>query len=106
MMQRIRQGDEVVVITGKDKGRRGSVTRVFDDGRLIVENVNIAKKHQRANPNAGVPGGIIEKEMPLDVSNVMLFNPATGKGDRIGFKRLEDGRKVRYFKSNGEVLDS
>lgn len=105
-MQRIRQGDEVVVITGKDKGRRGNVTRVFDDGRLVVENVNMAKKHQRANPNAGVPGGIIDKEMPLDVSNVMLFNPATGKGDRIGFKRLEDGRKVRYFKSNGEVLDS
>lgn len=105
-MNRIRQGDEVVVITGKDKGRRGNVTRVYDDGRVVVENVNIAKKHQRGNPNAGVPGGIIEKEMPLDVSNVMLFNPATGKGDRVGFKRLENGRKVRYFKSNGEVLDT
>lgn len=105
-MHRIRQGDEVVVITGKDKGRRGSITRVYTDGRVVVENVNIAKKHQRANPNAGVPGGIIEKEMPLDVSNVMLFNPATGKGDRVGFKRLENGQKVRYFKSNGEVIDS
>ncbi len=105
-MNRIRQGDEVIVITGKDKGRRGSVTRVYGDGRVLVENVNVAKKHQRGNPNAGVPGGIIEKEMPLDVSNVMLYNPATGKGDRVGFKRLEDGRKVRYFKSNGEVLDS
>lgn len=105
-MHRIRQGDEVVVITGKDKGRRGSVTRVYDDGRVLVENVNIAKKHQRGNPNAGVPGGIIEKEMPLDISNVMLFNPGSGQGDRVGFKRLEDGRKVRYFKSNGEVVDS
>ncbi len=105
-MNRIRQGDEVIVITGKDKGRRGSVTRVYGDGRVLVENVNVAKKHQRGNPNAGVPGGIIEKEMPLDVSNVMLYNPATGKGDRVGFKRLENGRKVRYFKSNGEVLDS
>ena len=105
-MHRIRQGDEVIVTTGKDKGRRGSVTRVYEDGRLLVENVNIAKKHQCANPNAGVPGGIIEKEMPLDISNVMLFNPGTGKGDRVGFKRLEDGRKVRYFKSNGEVLDT
>ncbi len=105
-MHRIRQGDEVVVITGRDKGRRGSVTRVYDDGRVLVENVNVAKKHQRGNPQAGQPGGIIEKEMPLDVSNIMVFNPTTGKGDRIGFKRLEDGRKVRYFKSNGEVLDS
>lgn len=105
-MHRIRQGDEVIVIAGKDKGRRGSVTRVFDDGRVVVENVNIVKKHQRANPNAGVPGGIIEKEAPIDISNVMLFNEAAGRGDRVGFKRLEDGRKVRYFKSNGEVLDS
>ncbi len=106
MMHRIRQGDEVVVISGKDKGRRGNVTRVFDDGRVVVENVNIVKKHQRANPNAGVPGGIIEKEAPIDISNVMLFNEAAGRGDRVGFKRLENGQKVRYFKSNGEVLDS
>ncbi len=104
-MNRIRKGDEVVVIAGKDKGRRGAVVRVFDDGRVIVENVNVAKKHQRGNPQGGVPGGIIEKEMPLDESNVMLFNPATQKGDRIGIRTLEDGRKVRYFKSNNEVLD-
>lgn len=105
-MNRIKQGDEVIVIAGKDKGRRGSVVRVYDDGRVLVENVNIARKHQKPNPNAGVPGGIIEKEMPLDASNVMLFNPATEKGDRVGFRVLENGQKVRYFKSNNEVLDS
>jgi large subunit ribosomal protein L24 len=105
-MARIRKGDEVIVITGKDKGRRGTVIRVYDDGRLLVENVNVVKKHQRGNPQAGQPGGIINREMPVDVSNVMIFNPVTDKGDRIGFRRLEDGRKVRYFKSNNEVLDS
>jgi large subunit ribosomal protein L24 len=107
-MRRIRKGDEVVVISGKDKGRRGAVLRIYDDGRVLVENVNIAKRHQKGNPAAQppVPGGIIEKEMPIDVSNVMVFNPATSKGDRIGFKRLEDGRKVRFFKSNNEVLDT
>lgn len=105
-MQRIRQGDEVIVIAGKDKGRRGAVTRVQPDGRFIVENLNLVKRHQRPNPNAGVPGGIIEKEGPIDPSNVMLFNPATNKGDRVGIKTLGDGRKVRYFKSNGEVVDS
>jgi large subunit ribosomal protein L24 len=105
-MRRIKQGDEVVVITGKDKGRRGSVLRVYDDGRVLVENVNIVKKHQRPNPTAQVPGGIIEKEAPLDASNVMAFNPVTQKGDRIGIRVLEDGRKVRYFKSNDEVLDT
>jgi len=94
-----------VVIAGKDKGRRGSVLRVYDDGRVLVENVNVAKKHQRGNPQAGQAGGIIEKEMPVDESNVMVFNPVTQKGDRVGFKLLEDGRKVRYFKSNNEVLD-
>ena len=104
-MQRIRKGDEVVVIAGKDKGRRGTVVRVYDDGRVLVENVNVAKKHQRGNPQAGVAGGIIEKEMPVDESNVMVFNPVTQKGDRVGFRVLEDGRKVRYFKSNNEVLD-
>jgi len=106
MAARIRKGDEVVVIAGRDKGRRGSVLRVYGDGRLLVENVNVAKKHQRANPNAGQPGGIISKEMPIDISNVMVFNPQSEKGDRIGFRKLEDGRKVRYFKSNNEVLDS
>lgn len=105
-MNKIRKGDEVIVITGKDKGRRGSVAKLYDDGRVLVENINVAKKHQKPNPNAGVPGGIIEKEMPVDVSNVMLFNPATDKGDRVGIKALADGRKVRFFKSNGEVVDS
>jgi large subunit ribosomal protein L24 len=105
-MNRIRKGDEVIVIAGKDKGRRGTVARVYDDGRIVVENVNITKKHQRPNPSAQVPGGIIEKEAPLDPSNLMLFNAATGKGDRVGFRVLEDGRKVRFFKSNDEVLDT
>jgi len=104
-MQRLRKGDEVIVITGKDKGRRGTVLNVMENDRILVESVNVVKKHQKPNPNAGVPGGIIEKEMPLDVSNVMLFNPQTGKGDRVGFKTLEDGRKVRVFKSNKEVVD-
>jgi large subunit ribosomal protein L24 len=105
-MRRIRKGDEVIVIAGKDKDRRGAVLRVYDDGRVLVENVNIAKKHQKGNPNAQQAGGIIEKEMPLDISNVMPFNPVTEKGDRIGFKTLEDGRKVRFFRSNNEVLDT
>jgi large subunit ribosomal protein L24 len=104
-MKRIRQGDEVIVVTGKDKGRRGNVTRVLPDGKVIVENLNVAKKHQRPNPQAGQPGGIVEMERPLDPSNVMIFNATTGKGDRVGYRKLEDGRKVRYFKSNGEVLD-
>jgi large subunit ribosomal protein L24 len=104
-MRRIKQGDEVVVITGKDKGRRGNVIRVYDDERVLVEGVNIARKHQKPNPNAGVPGGIIEKEMPLDISNVMVYNSSAGKGDRVGIRSLADGRRVRYFKSNNEVLD-
>lgn len=104
-MQRIRKGDEIVVIAGKDKGRQGTVERVLDDGKVLVEGINIVKKHQRANPNMGVAGGIVDKEMPLHASNVMLFNSETGKGDRVGFKMLDDGRKVRFFKSNNEVLD-
>ena len=105
-MNRIRKGDEVIVIAGKDKGRRGTVLRVYRDGRVLVENVNVARKHQRPNPAAGKPGGIVEQEMPIHASNVMLFNPATQKGDRVGFRFLADGRKVRYFKSNNEVVDS
>ena len=106
-MQKIKKGDDVIVITGKDKGKRGSVVRVVGEvDRVVVENVNIAKKHQKPNPAANVPGGIIEKEMPLDISNVAIFNPVTGKADRVGIKALEDGRKVRYFKSNGEVIDA
>jgi large subunit ribosomal protein L24 len=104
-IKNIRKGDQVIVITGKDKGRQGTVIRVYEDERVLVENVNVAKKHQKPNPNAGVQGGIIEKEMPLHVSNVMLFNPVTKKGDRVGVRTLEDGRKVRYFKSNDEVVD-
>ena len=105
-MKRIRQGDDVIVVGGKDKGRRGTVLKVYSDARVLVENVNMSKKHQRPNPNAGVAGGIVEKEMPVDVSNVMIFNPTTSKGDRVGIRTLENGSKVRYFKSNGEVLDS
>jgi len=105
-MQRIKKGDEIIVITGKDKGRRGTVLRIMPYERVVVEGINIAKKHQRPDPNSGVAGGIVEKEMPIHASNVMLYNPATKKGDRVGFRSLEDGRKVRYFKSNGEVLDA
>ena len=105
-MNKIRKGDEVIVTTGKDRGRRGTVIRMYADGRVLVEGVNIARKHQKPNPNAGVPGGIIDKEMPVDISNVMLYNPVTDKGDRVGFKFLEDGKKVRYFKSNNEVVDT
>lgn len=104
-MMKIKKGDEVIVIAGKDKGKRGTVVRVTPDERVVVENVNIAKKHQKPNPMAGTPGGIVEKEMPFHISNIAMYNPATGKADRVGFKVLDDGRKVRYFKSNGEVVD-
>ncbi len=105
-MLKIKNGDEVVVTTGKDKGRRGNVLRVMNDGRLIVEGVNMAKRHTKPNPNVGQPGGIIDKEMPIEASNVMLWNADAGKGDRVGFKFLDDGRKVRVFRSNGEVVDA
>ncbi|WP_333840062.1 50S ribosomal protein L24 [Pelomicrobium sp.] len=104
-MRKIRKGDEVIVIAGKDKGRRGTVLRVVDEERVVVEGVNRVKKHQRPNPMKGTTGGIIEKEMPIHVSNVAIFNPHTQKPDRVGFRILEDKRKVRYFKSNGEVID-
>jgi large subunit ribosomal protein L24 len=104
-MNKIRKGDEVIVTSGKDKGRRGTVLKVTEDDRVLVENVNMVKKHQRPNPNANVAGGIVEKEMSLHISNVMLFNPITKKGDRVGLRKLEDGRKVRFFKSNNEVVD-
>jgi large subunit ribosomal protein L24 len=104
-MNRIKKGDDVIVIAGKDKGKQGSVLRVMPDGRLVVSDVNMVKRHTKPNPNKGVPGGIVEKEMPVDVSNVMLLNPQTRKGDRVGFRILEDGRKVRYFKSTNEVVD-
>ncbi|MGB2681332.1 MAG: 50S ribosomal protein L24 [Candidatus Competibacter sp.] len=104
-MRRIRRDDEVIVIAGKDKGRRGKVMRVVDEERLIVAGVNMIKRHTRPNPARNVAGGIVEREAAVHVSNVMLFNPVTQKGDRIGFRVLEDGRKVRYFKSNNEVVD-
>ena len=103
---KIKKGDDVIVIAGKDKGRRGEVLKVMDDDdRVVVADINMVKKHQKPNPNLGVSGGIVEKEMPIEVSNVALYNPVTKKADRIGYKRLEDGTKVRYFKSNGEVVD-
>lgn len=105
-MKKIRKGDEVVVISGKDSGRRGKISQVLGNGKVLVQGINIAKKHQKGNPNAGVAGGIIDKELPIDVSNVMVVNPATGKGDRVGIKALEDGKKVRYFKSNNENVDA
>ncbi len=104
-MKKIRKNDDVVVISGKDKGRRGQVSQVLSNGRVLVQGVNIAKKHQKGNPNGGVTGGIVDKELPLDISNVMVVNPATGKGDRIGIRALEDGTKVRFFKSNDEQVD-
>lgn len=103
-MNKIVKNDQVVVIAGKDKGRRGSVTQVLKNGKVLVQGINIAKKHQKGNPQAGIPGGIVEKEMPVDSSNVMLINPQTDKGDRVGFKVLKDGKKVRIFKSNGEAV--
>ena len=105
-MEKIRKGDQVVVTTGKDKGKRGTVLRVLDTGKVVVEGVNRVKRHTRPNPIKGQTGGIVDKEMPIQASNVALFNPATGKGDRIGIRVLDDGRKVRYFKSNGEVADA
>ncbi len=105
-MRKIKKGDDVVVLTGKDKGRRGTVLRVQPDLKLLVEGVNKVKKHAKPNPMQNAPGGIIEKEMPIQSSNVALFNPVTQKADRVGIKVLEDGRKVRFFKSNGEVVDA
>ena len=105
-MQKIRQGDEVIVRTGKDKGKRGKVTKILKDNKVLVEGINRVKKHQKGNPNAGVAGGIVDKDMPIDISNVGLYNPETQKADRIGFRFLEDGKKVRYFKSTNENVDA
>ena len=104
-MQKIRKGDNVVVLSGRDKGRKGAVVLVLPDGRVVVESVNMVKKHTKPNPQAGKPGGIVEKEMPLPASKVAIWNPGAKKADRIGFKVLADGKKVRFFKSNGEMLD-
>jgi large subunit ribosomal protein L24 len=105
-MNKIRKGDQVVVTTGKDKGKRGTVLRVLVTGKAVVEGVNRVKRHTRPNPMKGQTGGIVDKEMPIQISNIALLNPATGKGDRVGFRLLDDGRKVRFFKSNGEVVDA
>ncbi|HEY0938771.1 MAG TPA: 50S ribosomal protein L24 [Steroidobacter sp.] len=104
-MKKIRKGDEVVVIAGRDKGRRGTVTKVLED-RVVVEGVNMVKRHTKPNPQRNVQGGIIEKETSIDLSNVMLWNPMTKKGDRVGIRTLADGKKVRFFKSNKETVDA
>ncbi len=104
-MQKIKKGDDVIVLAGKDKGKRGTITRIVGADRVVVENVNMVKRHTKANPQAGIAGGIVEKEASIHISNVAIFNPATKKGDRVGIKTLEDGKKVRFFKSNDEVVD-
>ena len=104
-MSKIRKGDDVVVLSGRDKGKRGTVLQIIEHSRVLVDNVNVIKKHVKPNPNRGENGGIIEKEAPIQLSNVALFNPNTNKADRVGYRVLEDGRKVRVFKSDGEVAD-
>ena len=106
MANKIRKGDQVVVLTGKDKGRRGAVLEVLADGRVLVEGVNLAKKHTKPNPQANKQGGIVEKSLPLNISKIAIWNPAEKTADRIGFKTLTDGKKVRFFKSNGEMIDA
>jgi len=105
-MSKIHKGDQIIVNTGKDKGKRGIVSRVLDTDQVLVEGINVAKKHAKPNPMKGITGGIISKEMPIHISNVALFNTATQKADRVGYKTLKDGRKVRVFKSNGEAVDA
>jgi large subunit ribosomal protein L24 len=104
-MRKIRKGDQVVVLAGRDRGKRGSVLRVLENDRVLVEGVNVVKRHTRPNPNRGVTGGIIDKEAPIHVSNVALYNAGTGKGERVGIRTLENGTKVRFFKKSGEVAD-
>ena len=104
-MAKIRKGDDVIVRTGKDKGKSGRVTKILKDNKVLVEGINQVKKNQKPNPNAGVTGGIIVKDMPINISNIGLYNPVTKKADRVGLKFLEDGKKVRYFKSTNEVVD-
>jgi large subunit ribosomal protein L24 len=104
-MKKIRKGDKVMVLAGRDKGKQGTVLRVLEDSRVLVENVNVIKRHTKPNPNKGVTGGIIDREAPIHVSNVALYNPASGKGERVGMRTMQDGTKVRYFKKSGEVAD-
>jgi large subunit ribosomal protein L24 len=105
-MKKIRKGDQVIVLSGRDKGRHGAVLEVLPDDRVVVESINIVKRHTKPNPQAGKQGGIVEKTMPLPVSKVAIWNPGQKKADRIGFKTLTDGKKVRFFKSNGEMIDA
>lgn len=105
MANRIKKGDQVVVIAGKDKGKQGDVVRV-DGDRVVVSNVNVVKRHTKPNPQAGIAGGVVEREASIHISNVQVFNPVSGKGERVGFKVLEDGRKLRVFRSSGEALDA
>jgi large subunit ribosomal protein L24 len=105
-MQKLKTGDEVIVLTGKSNGQRGKITKmIFEKNRVVVEGLNMMKKHVRPNPQAGIQGGIVEKEAPMDMSNIALFNPKTGKADKVGIKVQEDGKRVRFFKSNGELVD-
>ena len=103
-MQKIRQGDEVIVIAGKDKGKLGKVSKIVSEEKILVDGINTVKKHQKGNPNMGTSGGIVDKDMPIDISNVALFNPKTKKADRVGFRILDDGKKVRFFKSTNDVV--
>jgi large subunit ribosomal protein L24 len=105
-MKKIRKGDQVIVLAGRDKGKRGAVLRVLDEMRLLVQNVNMIKRHTKPNPQRNIPGGIVDKEAPIHISNIALVNPVTGKGERVGFKTLADGRKVRVWKKSGEVVDA
>ena len=105
-MQKIKQGDEVIVCVGRDKGKLGKVAKILESNKVLVVGVNLVKKHQRGNPNLGISGGIVDKNMPIDISNVALFNPKTKKADRVGFRLDRDGKKVRYFKSTNEVVDA
>jgi large subunit ribosomal protein L24 len=104
-MKKLKKGDSVIIISGKDKGKKGEILKVIEPDKLVISNINLAKKHVKPNPNKQETGGILEREMPMDISNVMVLNPLTKKGDRIGFKKLEDGKKVRIYKSNQEVID-
>lgn len=105
-MQKIKTGDDVIVRSGKDKGKSGRVSKILKDNKVLVEGINQAKKNQKANPNTGVTGGIIVKDMPIDISNIGIYNPTTKKADRVGIKILADGKKVRYFKSTNEIVDA
>ena len=104
-MKKLKKGDSIIVVSGKDKGKKGEILRVIEPDKLIISNINLAKKHVKPNPNKNESGGIIEKEMPIHISNVMMLNPISKKGDRVGFQNLEDGKKVRIYKSNKEVID-